>query len=337
MQALQVVLAEFDIDKGSCIRARYPEDELPCYQSEPEQALSPTKGCSVALTSTDSDSSGLASWDHYLADQMLPDGAEKHTASKTVFALNRSKPPRKVRVPVYIFVRRTVEHTSSTQSAPSDMLRSGSDSQESHVLLERTVTLSAEELGLTWSRHRAGGLPHGFLHEVFVLNALTNGVVLQDEGGSITREEVAGQTHTLELIVIPDEIALFARRLTKYLSGDDWDAALLLPQADVATGHPVTPTLVPHSSPNVASGNFGTATVVGGAAAASPSLSTATAPSAQLPFKFATLTSSFFSESYGLLFHDRDYFALTDAANEMRSRSDFSASASLDAQDSMIF
>lgn len=72
-----VALAEFDIDKGSCLRASYPVTPAvsACYEE----------------------------WGNYLTEQMLPDGSEHHDNLKTVVILDRPDNVPTTRCAVYAF------------------------------------------------------------------------------------------------------------------------------------------------------------------------------------------------------------------------------------------
>ena len=75
-----VVLAEFDIDRGSCVRVQYP-----CNLSEIASHQH------VAADKSDAEQANKDMM-AFLAEQMLPDGLEKHSASHTVTMFNRPDP-----------------------------------------------------------------------------------------------------------------------------------------------------------------------------------------------------------------------------------------------------
>ncbi|GET90880.1 hypothetical protein, conserved [Leishmania tarentolae] len=100
--ATNLIVAEFDIDTGACLRACYP--------------WSPTFTPKTSLSSMESGAPpGIARNTEYFANVMLPDGAEKVNVTRTVFVVNRPQPPLYTRFPVYRFAR------ASTSAGASDM------------------------------------------------------------------------------------------------------------------------------------------------------------------------------------------------------------------------
>ncbi|TPP43260.1 Stabilization of polarity axis family protein [Leishmania donovani] len=103
--ATSVIVAEFDIDTGACLRACYPPV--------------PTSPSTALLSSIESGAPpGIAGHTEYFANVMLPDGAEKVNVTRTVFVVNRPQPPLYLRFPVYRFARASASTGSSdTQAA----------------------------------------------------------------------------------------------------------------------------------------------------------------------------------------------------------------------------
>ncbi|KAG5472492.1 hypothetical protein LSCM1_03891 [Leishmania martiniquensis] len=91
--ATSLIVAEFDIDTGACLRACYPRPPAP-----PSRAPSSSSIESVAPP-------GIAGHTEYFANVMLPDGAEKVSVTRTVFVVNRPQLPSYLRFPVYRFAR----------------------------------------------------------------------------------------------------------------------------------------------------------------------------------------------------------------------------------------
>ncbi|KAG5498035.1 hypothetical protein GH5_02832 [Leishmania sp. Ghana 2012 LV757] len=91
--ATSLIVAEFDIDTGACLRACYPRPPAP-----PSRASSSSFVECVAPP-------GIAGHTEYFANVMLPDGAEKVRVTRTVFVVNRPQPPSYLRFPVYRFTR----------------------------------------------------------------------------------------------------------------------------------------------------------------------------------------------------------------------------------------
>lgn len=86
-----LVLAEFDIDKGGCVRAYYPK----------ASSAGAAGGKSSRPIGVD-----VAGQAEYFANHMLPDGAEKLTVGRTVFIVNRpSLSAAYVRFPVFAFTQ----------------------------------------------------------------------------------------------------------------------------------------------------------------------------------------------------------------------------------------
>ncbi|KAG5498773.1 hypothetical protein JKF63_03061 [Porcisia hertigi] len=94
--ATSLIVAEFDIDTGACLRACYPRPPASPSMSSPSS--------SVELRAP----SGIAGHTEYFANVMLPDGAEKVNLTRTVFVVNRPQIPSYTRFPVYRFTRVSV-------------------------------------------------------------------------------------------------------------------------------------------------------------------------------------------------------------------------------------
>lgn len=236
---IQMVLAEFDIDTGSCVRARYPDINLPCnHLPHDSPSGSPTKAHGDG---------GGAAWEHYLADQMLPDGAEKHPNSKTVFVLNR--PPVKSqhyrRFQVHTF-RATVdpqepsprqEALCPVEGGSHEPSVNGDNDGTSHE-----APLSSDPLFL-WCRACAS-LPDGFVPEDLAVDVVSGGVRLMDKYGTILFSDVALQQHSVVVSPqMPDVVQLFARQVQIYRQGGMWEDVIFDPTVEGSSA--ITPTLVP--------------------------------------------------------------------------------------------
>lgn len=102
--AVTLIVAEFDIDSGACLRACYPPPPT-----------SPSTGLPFSIES--GAPSGITEHTEYFANVMLPDGAEKVNVTRTVFVVNRPQPPLYLRFPVYRFAHVSASTGSSDTQA----------------------------------------------------------------------------------------------------------------------------------------------------------------------------------------------------------------------------
>ncbi|KPI85959.1 hypothetical protein ABL78_4961 [Leptomonas seymouri] len=114
--ATTLIVAEFDIDTGACLRAWYPRvasaaSPSPSTADSVEAAVPP----------------GIAGHAEYFANVMLPDGAEKVSVTRTVFVVNRPQPPVFLRFPVYRFFREDANAATSRFPHGSPPPSSGAD------------------------------------------------------------------------------------------------------------------------------------------------------------------------------------------------------------------
>lgn len=227
---VQIVLAEFDIDTGSCVRARYPDVNLPCHTPAQGNPSSPTK----------LHGDGGSTWEHYLADQMLPDGAEKHDNSKTMFVLNRPHvQTSKERERFRVFAFRGTEAPPAHQHR---IATSGDNSDhEQDVVVPPLATSTPETV---WSRVNHPSLPDGFVPEELSVDVVSGAIRIVDKYGAIHFADIAAQQHSVEMLpsTLPDAIQMFTNQLQVHRSGGTWEDVIFDPTAEGIA----TPSLVPH-------------------------------------------------------------------------------------------
>ncbi|CCD14702.1 unnamed protein product, partial [Trypanosoma congolense IL3000] len=105
----QLLLAEFDIDIGSCIRVRYPQD-LTSYISQRDSA-----GVGDVDEAVSSQHKIIQEDDTVFANYMMPDGSEKHVVGRTVFIVSRPIPVVTASFSLYCF-----SLVESSSDAPDD-------------------------------------------------------------------------------------------------------------------------------------------------------------------------------------------------------------------------
>ncbi|KAH9579765.1 hypothetical protein LSM04_000949 [Trypanosoma melophagium] len=101
------LLAEFDIDTGSCLRARYPllisSTVREIIAAEGNTLAGVGKSEEEIEQEEEEQQQAFELDENYCASHMLPDGAEKQVVSRTVFIVNRPKPVITECVPIYYF------------------------------------------------------------------------------------------------------------------------------------------------------------------------------------------------------------------------------------------
>ncbi|RNF17789.1 uncharacterized protein Tco025E_04732 [Trypanosoma conorhini] len=113
-----VLLAEFDVDTGSCLRAKYPSAPPRVAEAADVEG---NKLCGVLDESgveLEGRTHRLQLDEDYCASHMLPDGAEKQMISRTIFIVNRTKPVDTHRLPVYSFTLPTSTHPRELETGP---------------------------------------------------------------------------------------------------------------------------------------------------------------------------------------------------------------------------
>ncbi|KAK7195434.1 Docking domain of Afi1 for Arf3 in vesicle trafficking/Stabilization of polarity axis [Novymonas esmeraldas] len=176
-----LIVAEFDIDTGACLRACYPRP-----------LASPT-AASPASAADAASPPGIAGHTEYFANVMLPDGAEKVSVTRTVFVVNRPHPPSYQRFPVYRFAR---------ASAPSR----GGDSP-------------VRDTPLQWER-RPGEDTALYVSETLLINAVTDEVSLRYKDAELEAPCAVPMESISSLPSIPPEVLRFSRQLEAMLMNE---------------------------------------------------------------------------------------------------------------------
>ncbi|CUF85277.1 Hypothetical protein, putative [Bodo saltans] len=212
---VQIVLAEFDIDTGSCVRTRFPDFNLPCHKVASQAPGSPSK----------LHGDNGSTWEHYLADQMLPDGAEKHSHSKTVFVLNRpTVQTTKDRERFRVFVYRGTEapRASSLTQTNGEDNNNNNNNNNNNAEQQREPSSAATPpppttppLEFIWSRVNHPTLPDAFIPEELSIDVASGGLRIIDKYGTILYSDIAAQQHTVDMMPssLPEPLHLFTRQL----------------------------------------------------------------------------------------------------------------------------
>ncbi|EKG05634.1 hypothetical protein TCSYLVIO_003304 [Trypanosoma cruzi] len=189
--AYYVLLAEFDIDTGSCLRVKYPS--VNSWVEENTHVEGNTL-CGVAEGENDVS----AKWfdvldldDDYCASHMLPDGAEKQVVSRTIFIVNRSKPANVDCFPVYCF---TLAESTRAKELEITCIKSNAQSE--------------------WVRHTSTG--EAFLHEELHYNQTTGEVLVRSKGSVVWGPLMARAPDAFQVFpTLPRRVAAFAQEIEK--------------------------------------------------------------------------------------------------------------------------
>ncbi|RNF06426.1 hypothetical protein TraAM80_03893 [Trypanosoma rangeli] len=101
--AYYVLLAEFDVDTGPCLRAKYPSALSRAKESADGEGNMLCGMVNKRRDETVKQSHSLELDEDYCASHMLPDGGEKQVISRTIFIANRTRPVNTHRFPVCCF------------------------------------------------------------------------------------------------------------------------------------------------------------------------------------------------------------------------------------------
>lgn len=197
-----LIVAEFDIDTGACLRACYP----------PRPASSPSASTAPASSAVEAAAPpGIAGYTEYFANVMLPDGAEKVSVTRTVFVVNRPQPPVLLRFPVYRFLR-----AAAAGSAPGT----------NTAATAGTGAGGAASAVARWERH-PGEDTALYVPEMLMINSDTEEVSLRYKDSEVEAPRMVPMESISSLPSIPHEVVRFSRQLE----------AMLMNEATLAGSH----------------------------------------------------------------------------------------------------
>ncbi|KEG14867.1 hypothetical protein DQ04_00271010 [Trypanosoma grayi] len=197
--AYRALLAEFDIDTGSSLRAKYPpappvvkeavdvEGNTLCSFGDDEE-VPPERFYALELD------------DNYCASHMLPDGAEKHLISRSVFIVNRPKPAIYDRFHVYCFAL--------------------ADTTEPGEVDTRDIGASTH---WEWVRNTVADDP--FLHEEMQRSKMTGEIIVRSKRTVLLGPERITEPGALQVCpAIPVSVVAFAHQLQIRCTQHEFDS-----------------------------------------------------------------------------------------------------------------
>ncbi|ESL11368.1 hypothetical protein TRSC58_00883 [Trypanosoma rangeli SC58] len=116
--AYYVLLAEFDVDTGPCLRAKYPSAPSRVTEAADEEGNTVCRMVNKRSDETVKRSHSFELDEDYCASHMLPDGGEKQVISRTIFIVNRTKPVNTHRFPVYCFTLTAPARPRESETGP---------------------------------------------------------------------------------------------------------------------------------------------------------------------------------------------------------------------------
>ncbi|CAD2217996.1 Stabilization of polarity axis, putative [Angomonas deanei] len=121
-----LVLSEFDIDKGACVRSHYPKQKnFKVFFLNKDEGVMQTKVATIDMVKEE----------EYFANVMLPDGAEKVEIAKSMFVCARPRPPVFARFPCYRFSPTSRQSPPYTDASWSRLLAEAKSPLTSEILL----------------------------------------------------------------------------------------------------------------------------------------------------------------------------------------------------------
>ncbi|ORC90798.1 uncharacterized protein TM35_000072220 [Trypanosoma theileri] len=196
------LLAEFDIDTGSCLRARYPLKSSPVSGeiiTGEGNTLSGMGRSEEEIAQEEEEQQQQQAFEldeSYCASHMLPDGAEKQVVSRTVFIVNRPKPVMIERVPIYYFTA-----VAAAASSPNKTDVNTGD-----------ISLLSSESHFKWIRDTK--VDNTFLHDELQFIKTTRELFLRKKG-SVKIESIALKQPQMLLLssTLPHSINNFVQQL----------------------------------------------------------------------------------------------------------------------------
>lgn len=198
--ATSLIIAEFDIDTGACLRACYPRVA---------SASIPTSPSAPSAESVEAAGPpGIAGHTEYFANVMLPDGAEKVSVTRTVFVVNRPQPPAFLRFPVYRFLRAGDTAPHSSQGPPP-----------SSVAAAAAAAVSGADAASRWSR-APGEEAALYVPEMLLINKSNKAVSLRYKDREIEAPTVVPVGNLSSLPSLPSEVVRFSKQLEAMLMNE---------------------------------------------------------------------------------------------------------------------
>lgn len=193
--ATSLIIAEFDIDTGACLRACYPRVAAThTSASSPTSPSAPTPDAAAADAAAPP---GIAGHTEYFANVMLPDGAEKVSVTRTVFVVNRPQPHVFLRFPVYRFLREAGNASPSPTPAGAG------------------ATAAAAASGVAagrWSR-APGEASSLYVSEMLLINTATRAVSLRYKDTELEAPSVVPIEKLSSLPGLPHDVVRFSKQL----------------------------------------------------------------------------------------------------------------------------
>jgi hypothetical protein len=195
--ATSLIVAEFDIDTGACLRACYPRATSAALSNPTPPSTHPTGSVEAAAPP------GIAGHTEYFANVMLPDGAEKVSVTRTVFVVNRPQPPVFLRFPVYRFAREGGDAARSPHASPPPPVTSG----------------AGADAATRWSR-APGEESSLYVPEMLLINTTNRAVSLKYKDTEIEAPTVIPIENLSSLPSLPPDVVRFSKQLEAMLMNE---------------------------------------------------------------------------------------------------------------------